>query len=709
MVKGEKKDARASNQPSLLAFWGRQSKTPAEASKTRTNDEKDKLENAKNNDNCIKDESALTKRRLDTSDHTPSELSPHFFEQFRREAVTPDYNTEPSLTSIVSSTRTCTDMGNDEQNPAGNTADVAPQNLMVSWQDTPNKENLSHPKRSEMTNQHGDKADEFKSDDEDTKGDSSDEEDEENEEADNSRTANNPEGLSDYELLRLRNIARNNERLKALGLISHVEEPNQKSRKRQIKRSHTRPKKAAFTAPPPPTRRSTRLSKSNTGTCPPDNFERHNIGSEEMNEQKKVEEEVEEMYEVSPIVHYDMERGHFDDTATDDMAKAEFNSRPCLATDERVSCLVPSNHRLRPPPGLSHIYSLNFSDDNKGWLVGAGKSGIISLWKGHSSNAHKDNDDDVFYTEPVLSWKGHSGRWISEAQFVGLNSNKASPFMLLTAANDGLVCLWDLSQVSTSTGTPKMLQHSNKTSWHSNGIFAMDLNRTPSSTKIVTGSKDKTIAVGSLGEEFSPVWRSEFHTKTVKAVKFRDHNVLASASDDGCVAVMDDRIEGGTSPTQVLEGLHNGRPHSVLWDPVNSDVFLTAGLDSVIQAWDLRFLKQHQPLCEYYGHIPLSTRRCKRINHPAFYRPFEQNSQRFLLSGGEGSHALSMFLCSKDRSNLLRNKLERHAVYSRGTLPHDCSLGDVGSIAIQGESVAVSVDGGEILVLVPSPFCESKS
>ena len=41
------------------------------------------------------------------------------------------------------------------------------------------------------------------------------------------------------------------------------------------------------------------------------------------------------------------------------------------------------------------------------------------------------------------------------------------------------------------------------------------------------------------------------------------------------------------------------------------------------------------------------------------------------------------------------------SVFSRGTLPPD--VGDIGSLAVQGRNVAVAVEGGEVLMLLPRP------
>jgi hypothetical protein len=123
-----------------------------------------------------------------------------------------------------------------------------------------------------------------------------------------------------------------------------------------------------------------------------------------------------------------------------------------------------------------------------------------------------------------------------------------------------------------------------------------------------------------------------------------------------------------------------------------------------MKLWDIR--SYSQPLCTYYGHVPHSGRRLRRIHPPVFYAPNGVHSQTFLLSGGEASHSLSMFQQRRgeynntDYSGITNRETLRSAVFSRGTLPDDVG-GDVGAIAVQGRLVAASVDGGDILLLAP--------
>jgi WD40 repeat protein len=233
---------------------------------------------------------------------------------------------------------------------------------------------------------------------------------------------------------------------------------------------------------------------------------------------------------------------------------------------------------------------------------------------------------------------------------------------------------------------------------------------------ICTGSKDKSVAVSSLGSlqaagsTGEPLWRSQFHTAKVGAVKLkgRGSTILASASDDGLVALHDFRANGcgrtsesySSSLVAKLEDAHD-RPHSVLWDRSNEFVFVTAGLDPIVKVWDQRNLSK--PVACLQGHVPTSTSRCKRIHRPVFFDPSfltptypkQFTGPRvcpFLLTGGQGSASVSVY-----KLGMRRNE---ESLFSRGKLPVDC--GDSGCIAVNGKQVAVAVDQGEIMILEPS-------
>eukprot|EP00536_Pseudo-nitzschia_multiseries_P005427 jgi/Psemu1/295884/fgenesh1_pm.101_\ len=590
--------------------------------------------------------------------------------------------------------------------------------------------------------------------------------------------------LSEYEKLRLRNIERNNARLAALGLLASA--PSSNTNSASSRRRPPRKKHAVHKATrQQPLRRSSRNRNANSNAnantesraraLPAENESDPGLDLESVDVRKAELLEViqleEEQYTVSPLLQYEMNRRENHENGESDpgsksntvMASTKLIEPDTLADGEtetatfssNTACLAVTGPRFLPPKGLNAIYSLEFWTDQSGcggasadgcarrrsnWLVGAGKAGMIALWDTSKKAALGTTTTTVegeTFVNPVLSWKAHSGRWIADAKFLpGPNaamettppSATLAPSRLVTAGNDGTVCLWDLSTVSSSTGAPRLLFRTGK-EYHSSGIFCMDavssrVNNPSGSSDVMicTGSKDKSIVVSSLDSMSTgdattqAVWRSRFHTAKVGAVKLQSPNstLLASASDDGIVALHDVRTSGteASPPVATLEDAHD-RPHSVLWDPYNEFVLVTAGLDPIVKVWDRRNLSA--PVACLEGHVPTSTGRIRKIHRPAFFDPDSkpkptknatstaslspQASCPFLLTGGQGSSFLSMY--QQQQQQFSASSPQPHtSLFSRGKLPTDC--GGSGSIAVNGKQVAVAIDQGEIILLEPT-------
>jgi len=508
--------------------------------------------------------------------------------------------------------------------------------------------------------------------------------------------------LSDYEQLRLRNIKRNHERLVSLGLV----DPAAPSLGSSISKSSQPPKrkkrkKVANTVAPEysmPLRRSTRRTPSSQ---PGSQIEGSliSLNDSSQNETPTTTEHMQTEEEV----HVE----EFQDSAL--VTQMEYSTRTSsIVTSSHhqgaLNSLSPIGPRLLSPKANLALYSLNIYSNNADvlqWIVGAGKSGIVSIW-----NCHQAPTDEGI--DPIVTWKAHGGRWIADACFIPSREDGNSPKCpsnLLTAANDGTICLWDLRSSSSSTGAPKNLATTGK-KLHTGGIFSMHVDINGSNYNdlyVCTGSKDKTLAVTTLesissGGMCSPIFVSHHHSSKVGCVQLQGKGsaLVGSASDDGIVAIHDFRDDKVVAD---IDFAHD-KPHSIVWNPHSPTSFITAGHDNTIHSWDHRNLKE--PVQSFVGHVPLSTKRYKRIHRPSFlYTSNVSNNTQFeyILSGSENSGCLSIFDFGTDRLSAKDNHV---SVLSRGHLPMDC--GDAGCIAVQGSNVAVAVDGGDVLLLQPNPI-----
>ena len=187
------------------------------------------------------------------------------------------------------------------------------------------------------------------------------------------------------------------------------------------------------------------------------------------------------------------------------------NNTTSNTTTTSMKPLTVVGPRLIPPKGLSAIYSLEFwkqydgdDDHNNGYtsnnnfVVGAGKSGIIALW--NTNNNTTDVDDclpkillliqylhgrDIVVVGLLMlnSYQDHPSKQVVSTTTTLSSSTTNTPSRLLSAGNDGTVCLWDLTTVSVTNGIPKLLhQTSTKGQLHSSGIFCMDVVYPSSST-----------------------------------------------------------------------------------------------------------------------------------------------------------------------------------------------------------------------------------
>ena len=167
----------------------------------------------------------------------------------------------------------------------------------------------------------------------------------------------------------------------------------------------------------------------------------------------------------------------------------------------------------------------------------------------------------------------------------------------------------------------------------------------------------------------------------------------------------------------------------------NGVLLPSAGMDSSIFLWDIRYSKE--PKWTFQGHVPTFHGKLNRIHHPTFYQPSTMTGSKnptnsYILTGGQGSHSLTMFEYERYSSDSAVTSTatngsgsnNKGTVYSRGKLPAEYSNVDVGCIAVSssfsnygpnsrqqcsastpkgndGHIIAASTDGGDVLLLSP--------
>jgi WD40 repeat protein len=350
---------------------------------------------------------------------------------------------------------------------------------------------------------------------------------------------------------------------------------------------------------------------------------------------------------------------------------------------------------------LKKIYTLAFSPGDASLLAAAGHQGRCSIFA-----AAGDNPGDV-----LMSFKAHSG-WVASAHFVG-------PRLLLTAANDAVVTLWDLTkELSVGRNARPRIVHECKT-LHSNGIFCADvllghggggggggsnnLGHSGNGHRLATASKDKTVAFCEIGRETGiKQIRSlgGLHSGVIKSVSLRDQHVLASTGNDTDVCVCDVRVPKGAGLVARIEDTHSFAVNHVSWNPSRGHELMTASFGNKIKLWDLRRVakkttaakaaageeedggggKACAPIRVLQGHAMLFDGQRGGIYHPLYVGRGE-----FVATPGAKTDAVSLFDAGSG------------ALVSKGST----SIGEVSTLAscdLAGTRLAAS-RGGKVVLL----------
>lgn len=305
---------------------------------------------------------------------------------------------------------------------------------------------------------------------------------------------------------------------------------------------------------------------------------------------------------------------------------------------------------------LKRIYSMSFSSD-RGLLAAVGHGGRASIFGATGSSA-----GDI-----LMSFQAHKG-WVASTTF--LDSH-----LLLTAANDSVVTIWDVRKVLTAGNNQRPRIVTTNDQLHNNGIFCAHVHE----GKLATASKDKTVSYCDITEDrIVPVrWFAGLHQGVIKSVALRDVNILASTGNDCDVCVCDARDSKGL--VHRLESVDSFSTNHVSWSPADSNIVMTASFGNTIKLWDIR--KTEQPVHQLKGHSMLfDNERGKSIYHPLF-----AGNGKYVVTPGVKSDALTIFDTATGE------------LVSKGTT----SIGEVTSIAscdIMGSRIAACRNGAVVLL-----------
>jgi hypothetical protein len=444
--------------------------------------------------------------------------------------------------------------------------------------------------------------------------------------------------VTDYQRLREENIRRNSDFLAQLGL-HEVADPatnDRPSKKRAFKETSARNQ---ATKRIQPKRGAKSLETNSTAVIDP--------ASDSASDSEEKAEEL--PFDDSSVLKYVIST-----------AERSPPSQSCLSSGKPGEA-IPTLHPLPSLrcDSLAAVYSLHPHPTIPSLLVAAGKGGIAAIY---STSPSRDLSLDDGSRAPLLHFKAHS-RWISSAKFLSpresVGETEREPLSaairLLTAADDGLLKLWDLARC-TQNSDPQLLS---SLPLHEKGIFSMD----ESAGQILTGSKDRSVSLSVIhpsGEIQRAQLFQDLHGSVVKSVHWKpvlgsSPVIFASGSQDSSVAVQDIR---SPTPSLCIASAHAGGVHTVSWSPLlgSSDgsaefLLMSAGYDSAVKLYDIRHCTSATatPLHIFQERNPSS--RSSTIVTPSFL------TSRSLLIPNESSFSISIN-CTTTGRTLSRGTLE---------------------------------------------------
>eukprot|EP01084_Bolivina_argentea_P073128 132711_1 len=154
--------------------------------------------------------------------------------------------------------------------------------------------------------------------------------------------------------------------------------------------------------------------------------------------------------------------------------------------------------------------------------------------------------------KPTLILSGH------EKEGYGLDWNKNKEGYLLSSADDGLICLWDIKEIKSSNN------NNNNNNKRKKSTFKQQMNA-------------KSIF--------------KHHTDRVEDVDWHKRgsgDIFVSVGDDKCIMLWDIRNNNTNKPTSIQKNAHKGEVNCCSFSPFNQHLLLTGGADKIVALWDIR-------------------------------------------------------------------------------------------------------------------------
>jgi histone-binding protein RBBP4 len=231
-------------------------------------------------------------------------------------------------------------------------------------------------------------------------------------------------------------------------------------------------------------------------------------------------------------------------------------------------------------------WGLDWSKLNEGSLVTGADDDLICVWDIHNMTS-RSKGSETASVKPVHSISGHQGN----VNDVAWSCCEADLFA--SVSDDMTLCVWDKRALSGSSGTNKP---SSRVIAHSDEIYSVGWS--PFSSKwIATASLDTNICLWDTRNLKSPVHKLSGHQKGINSLVWSpsEPGVLVSSGQDRRVFIWDitrtDRsVESSSEPPAELLFIHGGHMAAVSeaqWSPNFNWLVASVDDNSCCHVWEM--------------------------------------------------------------------------------------------------------------------------
>ena len=222
-------------------------------------------------------------------------------------------------------------------------------------------------------------------------------------------------------------------------------------------------------------------------------------------------------------------------------------------------------------------YGLCWNPLREGILLSAAYDGHVCMWDVEMKT------EDKRISSPLAQFSGH------KSTVEDVSCNNFQPHTLASVGDDKKLMIWDDKQSEKPVQTVEA---------HQDQVNAVSFSPMKEEL-LLTASADKTVALWDLRNLSRSIYSFQHHQDSVVQVQWSPvaSSVFASASDDRRICVWDisrinetigrEELQDGPPELLFLHAGHTGRVSDMCWDPNNAWVMASTAADNIVQFWEM--------------------------------------------------------------------------------------------------------------------------